>query len=63
MRIGIMLRSMLEQGGVGVYSRYVTQELLRLDQRNEYVLFYRSPSTLGEFASFPSVRVRVVGAP
>ena len=63
MRIGIMLRSMLEQGGVGVYSRYVTQELLRLDQRNEYVLFYRSPSTLGEFASFPNVRERVVRAP
>jgi glycosyltransferase involved in cell wall biosynthesis len=63
MRIGIMLRSMLEQGGVGVYSRYITQELLQLDQQNQYVLFYRSPANLGEFASYPNVIERVVQAP
>lgn len=63
MRIAIMLRSILEQGGVGVYSRYITQELLQLDQRNEYVLFYSSPERLGEFASYPNVIERVVQAP
>src|ERR671921_806604 len=63
MRIGIMLRSMLEQGGVGVYSRYITQELLEHDQRNHYVLFYRSEAHLGTFASFPNVTERVVSAP
>lgn len=63
MRIGIMLRSILEQGGVGVYSRYITQELLQLDQQNQYVLFYSSPANLGEFASYPNVVERVVQAP
>jgi hypothetical protein len=55
MRIGIMLRSMLEQGGVGVYSRYITRELLEQDRRNHYVLFYRSAAQLGSFASYPNV--------
>jgi glycosyltransferase involved in cell wall biosynthesis len=63
MRIGIMLRSILEQGGVGVYSRYITQELLELDQQNQYVLFYRSKANLGTFASYPNVIERVVQAP
>jgi len=63
MRIGIMLRSMLEQGGVGVYSRYITQELLERDQRNHYVLFYRSAAHLGSFAAYPNVTERVVQAP
>ena len=63
MRIGIMLRAMLEQGGVGVYSRYITQELLQRDQQNHYVLFYRSQAHLGSFSSYPNVTERVVTAP
>ena len=63
MRIGIMLRSMLEQGGVGVYSRYITRELLEQDRRNHYVLFYRSAAQLGSFSSYPNVTERVVQAP
>jgi glycosyltransferase involved in cell wall biosynthesis len=58
-----MLRSMLEQGGVGVYSRYITRELLERDQRNHYVLFYRTAAQLGSFASYPNVSERVVQAP
>ena len=63
MRIGIMLRTMLEQGGVGVYSRYITRELLERDQRNHYVLFYRSAANLGSFSAYPNVTERVVQAP
>ena len=28
MRIGIMLRTLHERGGVGVYAKYITEELL-----------------------------------
>lgn len=60
MRIGIMLRSLDEKGGVGVYTRYITEELLRLDTRNEYVLFYRSAENLGRHAHHDRVTERVV---
>jgi glycosyltransferase involved in cell wall biosynthesis len=60
MRIGIMLRSLDEKGGIGVYTRYLTEELLNLDRRNEYLLFYRNPAHLGRFASHENVTERVV---
>jgi glycosyltransferase involved in cell wall biosynthesis len=60
MRIGIMLRSLDEKGGIGVYSRYLTQELLDLDRGNQYVLFYRNPLHLGRFAKHENVTERVV---
>jgi glycosyltransferase involved in cell wall biosynthesis len=60
MRIGIMLRALDEQGGVGVYTRYITESLLRLDDHNEYVLLYRREANLGRFAEHPRVTERVV---
>ena len=45
-----MLRSIDEKGGVGVYTRNIVKELLKIDQKNEYVLFYANPSNLGLFA-------------
>jgi glycosyltransferase involved in cell wall biosynthesis len=58
-----MLRSIDEQGGVGIYTRYVTQELLDLDCENEYVLFYRNASNLGRFVHHANVAEHVVRAP
>ncbi len=55
MRIGIMLRALEEKGGVAVYTRYITEELLRIDHENEYVLFYRSDENLGRYAHHPRV--------
>jgi glycosyltransferase involved in cell wall biosynthesis len=55
MRIGIMLRSIDEKGGVGVYTRNIVKELLQLDGKNEYVLFYANPSNLGLFAQHANV--------
>jgi len=63
MRIGIMLRSLDEKGGVGIYTRYITQELLDLDQENEYVLFYREKANLGRFTQHPHVTERHLSAP
>jgi glycosyltransferase involved in cell wall biosynthesis len=50
LRIGLMLRSLDEKGGIGVYARYLTEELLELDRRNHYVLFYQNPAHLRRFA-------------
>jgi glycosyltransferase involved in cell wall biosynthesis len=63
MRIGIMLRSIDEKGGVGVYTRNIVKELLRLDQKNEYVLFYASPSNIGLFSNQKNVTERWVKDP
>ena len=60
MRIGIMLRSLDEKGGVGVYTRNVVRELLDLDEHNRYVLFYRDPANLGRYAARPNVEERVI---
>jgi glycosyltransferase involved in cell wall biosynthesis len=60
MRIGVMLRAFDEKGGVGVYARNVVRELLDLDRRNHYVLFYRDPANLGSHAARPNVEERVV---
>lgn len=62
MRIGMMLRSLDEKGGIGVYTRYITQELLMLDQKNQYILFYKNASNMGHFSRFPHVTERVVHA-
>lgn len=60
MRIGIMLRSIDEKGGVGVYTRNIVKELLELDRKNEYVLFYANPANLGTFAHHKNVTERWV---
>jgi glycosyltransferase involved in cell wall biosynthesis len=52
MRIGLMLRAIDEKGGIGVYTRNLTEELLERDRENQYVLFYREPSNLGRFAHY-----------
>lgn len=62
MRIGIMLRAIDEKGGVGVYTRNIVAELLQMDHKNEYVLFYRNPANIGCFAHHPHARERVVRA-
>src|SRR6266511_1174681 len=56
MRIGIMLRSIDEKGGVGVYTRNIVKELLQLDKNNEYILFYANPFNSGLFAQHENVR-------
>src|SRR5688572_29636840 len=60
MRIGLMLRALDERGGIGVYTRYLTEELLGRDRENDYVLFYRNPANIGRFAHHPRVKERVV---
>lgn len=63
LRIGLMLRALEERGGIGVYTRNLTEELLALGSEHEYVLFYSTPKHLGRYADRPNVRERVVRAP
>jgi glycosyltransferase involved in cell wall biosynthesis len=58
-----MLRAFGEKGGVGVYTRNVTRELLDLDDRNEYLLLYSDPQHLGTHAGRPQVSEQVLTAP
>jgi glycosyltransferase involved in cell wall biosynthesis len=60
MRIGIMLRSMDEKGGVGVYTHNIVRELLQIDTTNQYFLFYANPSNLGLFSNHGNVHERWV---
>jgi glycosyltransferase involved in cell wall biosynthesis len=59
-RIGIMLRCMDEQGGIGIYSRYITEELLKLDTRNSYVLFFRGTTHTQRYAGYPNATLCVI---
>ncbi len=63
MKIGVMLRSLGEPGGIGMYTTSILDALLRLDQRNQYFLIYKRPEHLGRFSSFSNVTERVVSAP
>lgn len=63
MRIGIMLRSLDEKGGIGVYTENILRELIERDRKNEYVLFYRTAANLGRYDKYPNVRERLVRAP
>lgn len=51
-----MLRAWGEAEGVGVYTRNLTRQLLDLDDRNQYHLFYRRRHHLGGFAGRANVR-------
>ncbi|MGH9380706.1 MAG: glycosyltransferase family 4 protein [Thermoanaerobaculia bacterium] len=63
MRIGIMLRSLDEKGGIGVYTRGILTELLARGTEHEFVLLYRNPENLGLHDSLAHVTERVVRAP
>ncbi len=58
-----MLRAIDERQGIGIYSRNLMDELLALDRSNEYVLFYRTPGSMGRYAHHAHVREKLVSAP
>lgn len=63
MRIGVMLRALGEKQGVRVYSRNLMDELLPLDKKNEYTLFYNDERFLGTYSGHNHVEECVVHAP
>lgn len=63
MRIGIMLRSLDEKYGIGIYNRNILEALLRRHPGHTYRLFYRNPEHLGRYAHLPPVEEELVSAP
>jgi len=62
MRIAVMLRTLDEKGGIGVYSRNLIETLLELDAANEYLFLYRDPAQLGRYAGRPHVAEHLLPA-
>jgi glycosyltransferase involved in cell wall biosynthesis len=63
MKVGVMLRALDEKQGIGIYSQNVLDHLLQLDQKNEYVLYYRNPKFLGRYAAYKNSTEKLVTAP
>jgi len=63
MRIGVMLRAIDEKQGIGIYTQHLMEELLPMDNQNEYVLFYRNENFLGRHAHHPHVTEHLIKAP
>lgn len=63
MKIGIMLRTWGERGGIGVYTPNVLNALFRADPNNEYILIYRTEEHVKVFSNFKNVTATVVRAP
>lgn len=62
MRIGIDISQIVHEGtGVGAYVRSIVRELLRIDQKNDYVLFGASLRKLSHFTAYFE-EVRAIGA-
>lgn len=63
MRIGLILRTVDEDQGIGIYTRNLVPRLLAADPRNEYLLIFRSKRSLGRFPGFPNASEIVLRAP
>ncbi len=63
MRIAVMLRPIDETGGIGVYTRNIVEELLRVAPDDEFLLLYRTRKHLGRYAHHPNARERLLEAP
>src|SRR5689334_4298386 len=61
-RIGVMLRTLSERQGIGIYTRNIIDQLLRIDSRNQYFLYYRDRQFLGRYADRANVRERFIPA-
>jgi O-antigen biosynthesis alpha-1,2-mannosyltransferase len=55
MKIAICARTWDEPGGIGVYTRNLVSQLIRLDRQNRYVLFYTNPSLIGQLSHYDNV--------
>jgi glycosyltransferase involved in cell wall biosynthesis len=56
MKIGVMLRTISEKQGIGIYTENLMREMLSIDKENNYLLMYRDSEYLGTFSNFPHVK-------
>ncbi len=50
-----MLRCIDEKGGIAIYARNIVEELLKIDQKNDYVLFFPSTTHFNRYSSYKNV--------
>lgn len=60
--IGVMLRHIDDKGGISVYTRNMLYHMLKLDQHNQYVLFFAAEACLGTYKEYPNVREVLVSS-
>jgi glycosyltransferase involved in cell wall biosynthesis len=63
MKIGIMMRAIDHDSGFRAIVEGFVGAMLRVDQDNSYVLFYRTRKRLGTFAEFPNAKEILLRAP
>jgi len=55
-----MLRTIDEKQGIGIYSSNLLDSLFEIDQKNEYVLFYKTKTHFGRYAKYANVKERLI---
>ncbi len=63
MKIAIMMRAMDQDSGHQAIIMGLVENMLRIDQRNTYLLLYRTPRFLGKFADYPNAQEKLITAP
>lgn len=63
MRIGVMLRALVERGGIRVYAMDILKNLLEIDKNNQYILFYQGKKTKTSFSGYPNVEEQWINVP
>lgn len=60
MKIGVMLRTMDEKQGIGIYTRNLMDNLLRQDADNHYMLYYKNSDYIGLYGHLPQVTEKYI---
>lgn len=58
-----MLRHINELGGIVVYTKNIIENLLEIDQENEYVFIYNNPSLIGTYSKYKNVKEIAINIP
>jgi glycosyltransferase involved in cell wall biosynthesis len=59
----MMLRTLDEKFGIGTFTQYLTDNVIKLDRENQYVLFYRNDEHIGKYKEYPNVEEKLISAP
>jgi glycosyltransferase involved in cell wall biosynthesis len=62
MNIAVMLRTLEEKQGIGIYARNLTSSLLDIDRENSYFFLYASKAHLGSFQTHRNFREVVINS-
>jgi len=63
MKIGFMARTIDALDGPGVGTLNLLDSLLQIDQRNEYVIFYRTIKHYGRYSKYPNAKELLIKMP